>query len=178
MCAKNKESVAAQLRRMKSDTQKYRYLKENITMRVKGCGWEECKHAWSKGGRKYTIEELTAHMEKIFDLEAGWDVPDEPVVDIQKRAPTAILGTLNNFAKQLDGKYFDNEEEFKEACVKKRRQRVLRGIISTYSDLQPMVTPKLEDLVNPNKRIDVLCGCGVKNEETTLMETIGGARVK
>ena len=113
-------------------------------------------------------------METIFDLEADWDVPDEPVPDIQKRAPTAILGTINDFAKQLDGKsYFDIEEDFREACVKKRRQRVLRGIISTtYSDLQPMVKPKLEDLlVNPNKRIDVLCGCYVKNEETNIMET-------
>jgi hypothetical protein len=36
---------------------------------VKGFGWDWCKHAWSKNGMKYTIAELSAHLQYIIKEE-------------------------------------------------------------------------------------------------------------
>ena len=106
------------LNKLTSDTAKYNFLKENIKIRVKGSGWEWCHHAWSKGNRKYTIKELADHLRSIIRREKNEDIPDEPTPEIQKRINTAILGTFNDFAKNLDAKYFKAEYEFKEAIMK------------------------------------------------------------
>jgi hypothetical protein len=57
-CWKNDPKVVSrELKKLKSESAKYNAVKENIMIRVKGFGWEWCKHAWSKDGRKYTVFE-------------------------------------------------------------------------------------------------------------------------
>ncbi len=46
----NVRVIDHQLKKLTSDTAQYDALKENIMMRVKGLGWDWCKHAWSKNG--------------------------------------------------------------------------------------------------------------------------------
>ena len=170
VCAKKVKDVTDQLKKMTSATQKYRFLKENIMMRVKGCDWDWCKHAWSKGGKKYTIKELTAHMKYIIKNESRHHVPAEPIPHMPQRAHTGILGTFNSTAMGLEKKYVDNIEEFKERCNKLRREREARGEGSMFSELQPFVRPELDDLMY--KRIDVLCGVDVENELTKEKEKV------
>lgn len=168
-CAKgDTKHVKENLNRLTSDTAKYRFLKENITIRVKGFGWDWCKHAWSKGNRKYTINELAAHLRYIITREKTMDIPDEPTPEIQKRTDTAILGTLNDFAKNLDAKYFKDKDEFKKACEKLKREREARGEGSMYSTLQPFFRPELDELVG--RRIDVLSSFEIKNEDGSHKE--------
>jgi len=50
-CARDLKTVEEILKRLPSDAQRYVFLKENITIYVKGFGWDEYKHAWSKNGR-------------------------------------------------------------------------------------------------------------------------------
>ena len=40
--------VERNLKKLKSEMGKYNSLKENILIRVKGFGWEWCRHAWPK----------------------------------------------------------------------------------------------------------------------------------
>ena len=59
--------VTRELRKLTSESAKYHALKENIMIRVKGFGWEWCRHQWSKDGRKYTVEELANHLRHIIN---------------------------------------------------------------------------------------------------------------
>ena len=168
-CAKGDvKRVNEILNKLTSDTAKYNFLKENIKIRVKGFGWEWCHHAWSKGNRKYTIKELADHLRSIIRREKNEDIPDEPTPEIQKRVNTAILGTFNDFSKHLDAKYFKDEDEFKEACMKLKGEREARGEGSMYSTLQPFNRPDLDELLN--KRIDVLTSFEIKNIDGTHKE--------
>ena len=153
-CARDVKTVEEILKRLPSDAQRYVFLKENITIYVKGFGWDEYKHAWSKNGRKYTVKELAAHLKFIIkDVKTKrLEIPKEPKVEIPQRVSTAILGTMNNATKSLDEKYFDNEDKFKADCVKLRSEREARGEGSIYAEMQPFVRPTLPELVG--KRID------------------------
>lgn len=107
-------------------------------------------------------------MRSIIRQEKNEDIPDEPNPEIQKRVNTAILGTFNDFAKNLDAKYFKDEDEFKEACMKLKGKREARGEGSMYSTLQPFNRPDLDELLN--KRIDVLTSFEIKNIDGTHKE--------
>ena len=61
--------VAKELGKLKSEAAKYHAIKENIMIRVKGYGWEWCKHPWSKNGHKYTVAELASHLRYIIKEE-------------------------------------------------------------------------------------------------------------
>ena len=146
------------LKRLATKTGKYEALKENIMMRVKGFGWEWAKHAWSKNNRQYTIKELAEWLEFIISEEKKVkiknSIPEGPPTSVPKRKENSILGTLSDFVKSLDKKYFDNEEEFKERAEHIRQQRELRGEGSMYALLQPFDRPDIRELVG--RRIDVL----------------------
>ena len=62
VCWKNDPMiVATELKKLTSETMRYSALKENIMIRVKGLSWEWCHHAWSKDGKKYSVQELARH---------------------------------------------------------------------------------------------------------------------
>jgi hypothetical protein len=74
--------VTRELRKLTSESAKYHALKENIMIRVKGFGWEWCRHQWSKDGRKYTVEELANHLRRIIKEEKNHEIPIEPVPNV------------------------------------------------------------------------------------------------
>jgi len=49
-CWKTYAKVDMELKKIKSDTRKREALKDQIKMRSLGLGWNDCHHAWSKGG--------------------------------------------------------------------------------------------------------------------------------
>ena len=59
-CWKTVSQVTAELKKLKSDTAKREKLNDQIRIYVLGLGWEDCHHAWSKGGIDYTWKELPA----------------------------------------------------------------------------------------------------------------------
>ena len=61
--------VDRELKKLTSDTARYDALKENVMIRVKGLGWDWCKHAWSKNGQQYSIKELADHLKWIIKEE-------------------------------------------------------------------------------------------------------------
>ncbi len=72
------EVVAKELKKLTSETMKYSALKENITIRVKGMHWEWCQHAWSKDGKKFSVQELAQHLRWIIREEKNMTFPLVP----------------------------------------------------------------------------------------------------
>ena len=65
-------------------------------MRVKGMGWEQFKHAWSKDNRKYSVFELAKHLTYIVREEKKLTVPDEPPLIAPQRVSLGVLGTQSS----------------------------------------------------------------------------------
>ena len=107
------KNVATNLNRLKSDTARYNALKENILIRVKGFGWDWCKHAWSKNGTKYIIAELSSHLQYIIKEEKIYNIPNEPPLKVPTQVNLPILGLQTDQVQQLDGQYVADEYGFK-----------------------------------------------------------------
>ena len=105
--------VAINLSRLNSDTARYNALKENILIRVKGFGWDWCKHAWSKNGKKYTIAKLSTHLQYIIKVEKAYKIPNEPPLKVPTRVNLPILGMQTDQVQKLDGQYVANRIVFK-----------------------------------------------------------------
>ena len=57
-CWNTVTDVTMGLRRIKTKSGKIASLKDNIRIRWKGLGWEECETRWTVLGHKLTITEL------------------------------------------------------------------------------------------------------------------------
>jgi len=110
--------VKRELCKLTSESAKYHALKENIMIRVKGFGWEWCRHQWSKDGRKYTVEELANHLQCIIKEEKNHEIPIEPVPNVPQRVNLPILGTQTEYAKELGRKYMTDDDKFKRSARK------------------------------------------------------------
>jgi hypothetical protein len=162
---------------------RYSALKENITIRVKRLSWEWCRHAWSKDGRKYSVQELALHLRWIIREEKKHDIPPGPSINVPTRTHLPILGTQTCDVAALDHRYLSNENKFKQRAEKARRERETRGEGSMYSQLQPFSRPELTELIG--KCIDVLCSFDIDIRNGTkelrwcqgeVMEIVEGAR--
>ena len=175
--------VAKELKKLTSESMRYSALKENITIRVKGLSWEWCRHAWSKDGRKYSVQELALHLRWIIREEKKHDIPPGPSINVPTRTHLPILGTQTCDVAALDHRYLSNENKFKQRAKKACRERETRGEGSMYSQLQPFSRPELTELIG--KRIDVLCSFDIDIRKGTkelrwcqgeVMEIVEGAR--
>jgi hypothetical protein len=110
----NVRIVDSELKKITSKTARYDALKENIMIRVKGFGWDWCKHAWSKNGRRYSIKELADHLKWIIKEERKRHVviPSEPPLNVPKRIDLPVLGTEIDDIADLDKKYMENKMQF------------------------------------------------------------------
>ena len=158
--------VTTELGKLSSDTAKYRAVKENITIRVRGFGWDWCKHAWSKDNRKYTVYELAQHLRHIIKEEKKLVIPLEAIFNVPQRKELGVLGTQSSLVAELDKKFAAQEGEFKSIAEKTRRQRESKGQGDMYSQLQPFSRPELSDLVG--RRIDVLSAFELDDGSSTL----------
>ena len=148
--------VAINLLKLKSDAARYNALKDNILIQVKGFGWDWCKHPWSKNGMKYTISQLSTHVQYIIKEEKAYDIPNEPPLKVPTRVNLPTLGMQNNQVHKLDGQYVANEYSFKMKARKIQHEREMRGEGSIHATMQSWFPPSLGDLVD--QRIDVLAG--------------------
>jgi hypothetical protein len=149
--------VSRNIAQLTTQKSKYAALKTNILIRVKGFGWHWCRHPWSKNGRKYTVEELSAHLEYILREEKNYAIPRDPVVHVPMRVNLPFLGTPTEQVAELNEKSKGGELEIKRSAASIRRgmNRQRRGEKTIYQMCQPAVRPTLESLIG--FRIDVLC---------------------
>jgi hypothetical protein len=162
----DKRIVTSELKKLSSDSAKYRALKENISIRVKGCGWEWAKTPWSQDGKKKSVFELAKHLQYIIGYEKKLEVPAEPPFNLPQRPSLATLGTAISDVASLDQKYASNLSELKEAASRTRREREIQDQGSMYSQLQPFSRPEVSELVG--KRIDVLFSVNIDARNKSL----------
>ena len=143
-------------------------------IRVKGLGWDWCKHAWSKNGRQYSIKELADHLKWIIKEERKRHIviPSEPPVNVPKRMDLQVLGTEIDDIADLDVKYLANEEKFRLNADRIRRAREARGEGSMYSLLQPFSRPNVNELLG--QRIDVLYSCTLPGDGGNVLRWCQG----
>ena len=132
-------------------------LKENIRMRKIGLGWSWIDDSWSKGGRPFSVKELTDRLIAIISkerrLKARNQIPSHPPVNMPSRTHTVALGTTTNNVKGLDEKYLGDATKVRKSALELLRQREARGEGSLAFECQPPVQPKLTSLVK--QRIEV-----------------------
>ena len=153
-CWTNYNTVTKMLRRLKSETAKIEALKENIRMRVIGCGWSQFAITWSHQGKKRSVVELTAHLKMIIKQEKKLTVPSDPAIELPTRAELPVLGTATQQLIDSNNTAQIDEAQFRKDAEEMRQQREARGEGSIFSVLQPLVCPEPDELVD--KRIDVL----------------------
>ena len=136
-------NVAKMLKMIKSEAGKLDALKTNISIRVKGFGWEWCHHAWSKDGWKYSVKELSDHLRWMIKqeqrkIEQGkLEIPKEPSPNIPKRRKVGQLGTQIDLLDELDSKYLANEIGFKTKAESILKNQEDSGVSSIYARMQP-----------------------------------------
>jgi hypothetical protein len=123
----DKRVVTKELGKLSSESAKYHALKENILIRVKGCGWEWAKHQWSKNGRKYTIKELTDHLRLSSRKRKGMTSHPSHRLISPQRVSLPVLGTQTSNVASLDETYVANVDELKKRAERIRWKRESKG---------------------------------------------------
>ena len=146
--------MQANLDRLDSKTVKLDALKENIRMRVKGCGLSEAHITWSHKRKQRSVTKLASQLELIIEWKKNQDIADEPHIEVPQRNNAATLGTQTLEAQKLDKAFDKKTESIRGEVEQVRNTREARGEGSIYLVMQPMLRLKMLELVD--KRIDVL----------------------
>ena len=122
---------------LSSEAARLKAIKEQITIRVKGFGWKEAAHAWSKGGTAYDSSELMKHfVNVILPMEAKLGVPSEPTFKVQDNTTKYALGTdlgLSVVNVELNTK---SVEDLKTEAMMERARREAEGETDCDANLQ------------------------------------------
>ena len=94
-CWKIVTDVTTGLRRIKTKSGKIASLKDNIRIRWKGLGWEECETRWTVLGHELTITEFSNRLKELIRMQHKykWVVPEKPAVLVPQRKNIVFLGT-------------------------------------------------------------------------------------
>ena len=152
--------------RPKPEVQQLEWLRDQIEMRVLGCGWVQYATRWSssKDSRIGTVAHLTALLEEIIDEEvsrarftAGSErgLPTEAAPPQGEWRDSAQLGTLDADAKEVRGQARFSGEQLEAKAQAEMRRRIEAGIADDVEIRQPAEAPAFDQQL-VGKRIEVL----------------------
>ena len=131
------------------------YLREQIEMRVLGCGWDKYETRWSsnKNAKIGTVEHLTTLLEEIFvdelararfppGTERG--LPTEAAPPQHRARAVSQLGTLDPEAAAIRGKALFSTEELRIKAEAARERRIEAGISDPVENMQPVKNPPFD----------------------------------
>ena len=149
--------VTAGLKELKHKKDKMAALKDNIQIRYKGFGWEDCKTPWSEGGSQKSVADLTNRLKELIRLENRykWKIPTEPEVSVPKRKSLPVLGTQTHQAEELNRKASENKEAISKRAREKWSNRDESELKSAPARMQSKTAPPLESLIG--QKIEYLC---------------------
>ena len=155
-CWKTCKQVDSELKKIKSPSGKKEALKDQIKMRVLGLGWEDCHHAWSKGGNDFSPAVLAKHLkEGIIQKHKTRKIPKKPPIDYPTRKELPILGTLSPDIIRHDAEKAAKEIELMKEAEKLMKELEEKGLGDRMADMQQKSAPKV-DATLVGKRIEVL----------------------
>lgn len=131
---------------LSSEPARLKAVKEQITIRVRGFGWKEAAHAWSKGGTAYDSLELMKHfVDVILPMEAKLGVPCEPRFKIQDNTAKYALGTDSGLSVENVALNTKSVEDLKAEAMMERERREAEGETDRDANLQSHTMPKIDD---------------------------------
>ena len=129
-----------------SEPTRLKAVKEQITIRVKGFGWKEAAHAWSKGGTAYDSLELMKHfVDVILPMEAKLGVPSEPAFKLQDNTTKYTLGTDSGLSVEDVALNTKSVEDLKAEAMMERARREAEGETDRDANLQTITMPNIDD---------------------------------
>ena len=152
--------------RPKPEATQLEWLRDQIEMRVLGCGWTQFATRWSsnKDSRIGTVAHLTKLLEEIIDEEvarsrftAGTErgLPKEAAPPQGEWQDSAQLGTLDADAQQVRRATQFSREQLEVMAQKEMQRRVEAGIADEVETQQPLEAPAFDQQL-VGKRIEVL----------------------
>ena len=165
-CWRSEEEVDTELEKIKTKADKLYAVKENILIRVKGFGWKEFAHPWSKNGVQYTPNQLAAHLKTIIQSEKTRTIPRKPPFFVPKRKVLPQLGQLTADVQAMDEWHLSNVEHLEENARTMIHNREAVGMGDVHSELQPRSMPIVSELLG--ERIDVLSNFDLDTGGTEL----------
>ncbi len=133
--------VSKELKKLKSKSVKSHAVKENIMIWVKGFGWDWCKHAWAKDGRKYTVFELAKHLQMIIKKEKQLGIPSKPPINMPQQMDLPVLGTLTSMASLDESTMQMNQMSMQrlKRCILNENQKAKEVCIPNCSHLVGLI---------------------------------------
>ena len=164
-CWKTCAKVDMELKKIKSDTRKREALKDQIKMRSLGLGWNDCHHAWSKGGTPYSSAVLATHLKQnITKKHKTRKIPKKPPIDYPTRKELPVLGTLSPDIIRLDAVRAAKEIDLIKSAEKLMKELEEKGLGDRVADMQQKLAPKFDASI-VGKRIEVLSKYWDENNE-------------
>lgn len=164
-CWKTCAKVDMELKKIKSDTRKREALKDQIKMRSLGLGWNDCHHAWSKGGTPYSSAVLATHLKQnIIKKHKTRKIPKKPPIDYPTRKELPVLGTLSPDIIRLDAVRAAKEIDLIKSAEKLMKELEEKGLGDRVADMQQKSAPKFDASI-VGKRIEVLSKYWDENNE-------------
>ena len=164
-CWKTPEDVREGLKSLDFKCDKEAALKDNINIRFKGFGWDDCRVTWSKDGVKKTIPDLKSELLDIMKRTKGRAVPSTPASNIPRRKNTNVLGTMTKFQRGRDDKKTEEIDDHDQSCRRQWRDREASGKGSMLADMQKQVNKRKMDNVFVNRRIESLTEYTITNSD-------------
>jgi hypothetical protein len=155
-CWKTAAAVDRELAKLTSKTSQLDALKENIRMRVIGLGWPDLETAWSKGGKAYSIEHLTAHLKTIIVAGRSREIPPKPPLPLPKRKELPMLGTQARDATALELLQLSKGDAFETEAHRIRAEREAAGVGDSCAERQQRTAPPV-DATLLGKRLEICC---------------------
>lgn len=141
-CWKSEEVALEQYELIDSGPKRLKAVKEQITIRRKGFGWEDLAHKWSEGGYVYSSKELLDHLiDVILPAEQTREIPTEPTVGLYMVNNEYTLGTTTTL--NIDERFNAmSSEEFRQKMTEERERRETERETDRAAQLQRNVMPE------------------------------------
>ena len=144
VCWNTADAVDRNLKNMNRKSSKLIALKENISIRVIGLGWEDLSMHWSSNVKAFTLEELASHIKMILSNQRSHSIPTKPPVLLPAQKALPQLGIQAPGIFSIDADRIKNSDEFDHQERRTRLDREVVGAGDRYSNMQPTSAPAID----------------------------------
>ena len=123
-------------KKIQSEAQKLRAVKEQILIRSLGLGWGKAHHPLSQAGRTFTHDELFHHLINVVISFAGkLDVPSEPPLSLPAPPDLPVIGTKALIHMKTGSYYAEKVMNVKMKIYKEMEAREVEGKDDMWSEM-------------------------------------------
>ena len=129
-----------------SESARLRAVKEQILIRVRGFGWDDAGHAWSKGEVTYSSMELYLwFVNHVLKLDEERGIPNEPPFKFQDNTTKYQLGTDSGLQVENPVNNAKTIHDIKTEAMIERERREMEGETDRNASLQTHEMPAVDE---------------------------------